>query len=113
MPRWRWCWRRFKRGRPPAWLLLHSLPPIKEFIPQPTLNPQPVELNYAEYEVLRLIDYEGMTHEEAAKKMKTSRATIWRLVQSARRKVVRALTESRPIVIQPKGEIQQIKERKN
>ncbi|MCD6402991.1 MAG: DUF134 domain-containing protein [Candidatus Aenigmarchaeota archaeon] len=108
MPRWRWGCRKFGRGRPPSWLFLYSLPNVKEFVPQPMLNPQPIELSYAEYEVLRLLDLEGLTQEEAANKMNTSRATVWRLAESARKKIAQALTESRPLIIQPKGEIKRV-----
>ena len=108
MPRWRWCWRRGGRGRPFSPLFLSSIPHVKEFVPNPCLNPEPIELTYPEYDVLRLIDLEGLTQEEAAKRMKTSRGTIWRLVQSGRKKITQALTESRPLVISPKGEIEKI-----
>ena len=107
MPRWRWRCRRFRRGRPPAEIFLHSLPPAKRFTPHPTKG-SPIELSYGEFEVLRLLDLEELTHEEAAKRMKTSRATVWRLAKSARRKIAQALTESRPIIIKPKGEVEEI-----
>jgi len=109
MPRWRWCWRRgFGPGRPPSWLFLYSLPKFKRFIPQPCLNPQPIELTYAEFEAIRLVDLENLTQEEAAKRMKTSRGTVWRLLNSARKKIAKALVESRPLVISPQGEIQKV-----
>ena len=108
MPRWRWRHRRGGPGRPFNYLFLSSIPHVKEFVPNPCLNPEPIELTYPEYDVLRLIDLEGLTQEEAAKKMKTSRGTIWRLVQSGRKKIIQALTESRPLLISPKGEIEKI-----
>ena len=109
MPRWRWRCRRFGPGRPPSWLFLNFLPQIKQFIPHPCLNPEPIELSYPEYNVLRLIDLEGLTHEETAKKMNTSRGTVWRLYKSARRKIAQALNESRPILISPKGEVEKVR----
>jgi len=105
--RWRWSWRRGCRGRPFSELFLYSLPSLKKFIPNPCLNPEPVELSYPEYEALRLVDFEGLTQEEAAKKMGTSRGTIWRLVSSGRKKLLEALVNSRPIVLLPKGEIKE------
>lgn len=108
MPRWRWGWRRGGPGRPFGYLYLSSTPRIKEFMPSPCLNPQPVELIYPEYEVLRLTDLEGLTQEEVAKRMKTSRGTVWRLLQNARKKVTLVLTESRPLVISPKGGIEKV-----
>lgn len=106
--RWRWCWRRGGPGRPFNPLFLYSLPQSKEFVPNPCLNPQPIELSYPEYEVLRLIELEDLTQEEAAKKMSTSRGTVWRLLKSARKKIVQALTESRPLVISERGEIERV-----
>ena len=81
---------------------------MREFIPNPCSNPQPIELTYAEFEVLRLVDLENLTQEDAARRMKTSRGTIWRLLQNARKKVAQALTESRPLLISPKGEIERV-----
>jgi len=99
MPRWRWCWRRRGPGRPFSPVFLYSLPKTKEFIPNPCLNPNPIQLNYREYEAMRLVDLEGLSQEEAAKKMKTSRGTIWRLVTTARKKVIQCLVESRPLIL--------------
>jgi len=42
---------------------------------------------------------EGLSQEEAGQRMSISRGTIWRLVQSARRKTSQALSEGRPIHI--------------
>ena len=103
--RWRWCWRRGGPGRPFSPLFLYSLPKVKEFVPNPCINTNPIELSYPEYEVLRLIDLEGLKQEEVAEKMNTSRGTIWRLLENARKKVTQALVESRPLVISEKGEI--------
>jgi len=108
MPRYRWGWRRRGPGRPFCHLFLSQIPHVKEFIPRPVGNPTPIELTYPEYEVLRLVDLEELTQEEAAKKMNTSRGTIWRLLQNGRKKVTQALTESRPLVISQKGEIKKV-----
>ena len=61
-----------------------------------------------EYEVLRLSEVEKLKQEEIAKRMKTSRGTVWRLLENAREKVARALSESRPLLISPKGEIEKV-----
>ncbi len=113
MPRWVWMWRGRRRGRPYSCLILHSLPYLKEFIPNPCLNPDPIELTYPEYEVLRLMDLEGLTQEQAAEKMGTSRGTIWRLASSARRKIIQSLTESRPLILTAKGEVKEVREVKH
>ena len=49
-----------------------------------TLTPQ-------ELEVLRLVDGEGLTQEETGSKMNISRGTVWRLMDSARKKIAEAL----------------------
>lgn len=97
--RWRRWMRRQGPGRPPSEFFLFSLPRVKQFMPTPCLNPEPISLTYAEYEVLRLTDLEELNQEKAAKKMKTSRATVWRLLNGARKKVAQALTESRPLIV--------------
>ena len=108
MPRWRWGWRRGGPGRPFGNLFLSSIPHVKEFMPNPCANPEPIELTYPEYNVLILVDLEGLTQEEAAKRMKTSRGTVWRLLENARRKIAQVLNESRPLLISPKGEIEKV-----
>jgi len=45
-----------------------------------------------ELEAIRLADYEGRYHEDAAREMKISRATFGRIVNDARHKVAEALT---------------------
>ena len=52
---------------------------------------------YDEYEVLRLIDYLGLDQEEAGKRMGVSRGTVWRLLQSARKKLVSTIVEGREL----------------
>jgi predicted DNA-binding protein (UPF0251 family) len=95
-------------GRPFNYLYISNLPQVKEFIPRPMLNPEPIELTYPEFEAFRLSDLEKLTQEEIAKRMNTSRGTVWRLLESAREKIARALNESRPIIILPKGEIEKV-----
>ncbi|MGC9060565.1 MAG: DUF134 domain-containing protein [Thermoplasmata archaeon] len=103
---WRWCRRRGGRGRPHSILYLSHLPSTREFIPSPLLIMEPVKLTYPEFEVLRMSDLEKLTQEEIAKRMKTSRTTVWRLLESAREKVARALVESRILVISLEGELE-------
>ncbi len=57
-----------------------------------------------ELEALRLVDYEGLLQEEAAQRMGVSRGTVWRCLDSARRKVAAMLVEGREIVITSSGE---------
>jgi len=96
---WQKRYRCGKRGRCPKPVMLGSLPEIQSFIPNPMLNPEPVILDPAELEAIRLIDLEGFSQEEAGKRMGVSRGTVWRLLKSGRRKVAMALTEGRVIAI--------------
>jgi len=63
------------------------------------LSSPPIYLRPDEFEALRLVYLEGRTQEEAAKLMKISRGTLWRALDSGRRKLVQALVERRPIVL--------------
>ncbi len=56
-------------------------------------------MSFDELEALRLVDYLGLTQEEASQKMRISRGTIWRCLDSARRKLVAMLVEGRELVI--------------
>jgi predicted DNA-binding protein (UPF0251 family) len=69
------------------------------FNPDPSKNLEAIFLEVAELEAFRLVDMEGLSQEEAGKQMGVSRGTIWRLVQSARKKAAQALSEGRSIYI--------------
>lgn len=58
---------------------------------------EPVDLLYEEYEAIKLADYDLMNHLEASRLMGVSRATFARVYESARRKIARALVETREI----------------
>jgi predicted DNA-binding protein (UPF0251 family) len=102
--------RRGGPGRPFVSLYISQIPNVKEFIPRPILNQEPIELTFAEFEAIRLSDLEKLKQEEIAQRMKTSRGTVWRLLEKGREKIARALVESRPLIIAQKGEIEEIKE---
>jgi predicted DNA-binding protein (UPF0251 family) len=53
----------------------------------------------AEMEAQRLVDLVGLSQGEAAKEMAVSRGTVWRLLQSARRKSAQSISEGRPLLI--------------
>jgi predicted DNA-binding protein (UPF0251 family) len=58
-----------------------------------------VELYADEVEALRLVDYEGLSQEEAASSMKISRGTVWRLLQSGRKKIVAMVVEHKQLKV--------------
>jgi uncharacterized protein len=53
-----------------------------------------------ELEALRLADVEGLYHEEAALRMKVSRATFGRVLSEARHKVAEAILQGRALRIE-------------
>ena len=63
------------------------------------MGSEPIYLEPAEMEALRLVDLEGLSQEEAGERMGVSRGTVWRLLQSGRKKTVEALIKARPLVI--------------
>jgi predicted DNA-binding protein (UPF0251 family) len=88
-----------RRGRFPKPINLTNIPHTTSFTPNPPRNPEPIFIEFAEIEALRLVDVEDLSQEDAGQKMNISRGTIWRLVQSARKKTAQALSEGRPIYI--------------
>lgn len=56
-----------------------------------------VELLYEEYEAIKLADYDMKNHQDASVIMGVSRATFARIYESARRKMAKALVETREI----------------
>ncbi len=108
-PPWRWSWRRRGRpGRPPKPRILAFMPSEITFIPHDRsgmpVRSEPVVIRPDELEALRLVYLEGLTQQEASKKMGISRGTLWRLLDSGRKKLVKALTEIRPIILTSESE---------
>ena len=56
-----------------------------------------IELLYEEYEAIKLADYDMMNHLDASKLMGISRPTFARIYESARRKIAKAMVETREI----------------
>ena len=98
---WRRRRRRGKKGRFPKPINIEKVPTVDKFTPTPQGNPEPIYIEPAELEALRLVDLEGLSQEEAGERMGVSRGTVWRLIQSARKKTSQALTEGRQIRIVP------------
>jgi len=80
-------------------------PEVNRFVPMASdgsvgsFRKEPVAMTYDEFEAIRLIDYEGLMQEEAARKMQISRGTVWRCLDSARRKIATMLVEGRELSI--------------
>lgn len=97
------CWCRRHRcgrvGRIPKPVAISMRKFIERLEPSPKQADEPIYLDVAEVEALRLVELEKLTCEEAGGRMNVSRNTVWRLVESGREKLVRAIIEGRPIII--------------
>ena len=99
-----WRWRKGSSGRgrkPKPRFISFNLHEIA-FVPYINGNEaanKPIFLAPDELEALRLVYYIGLNQEEAAKRMGISRGTLWRLLDSGRKKVVSAVIEGRPLIV--------------
>ena len=93
-----WGWR---RGRPPKPRIIRFTPQFSAFLPAKSYegDAEAILMTPDELEALRLVDYEGLLQEEAASLMGVSRGTVWRLVESGRRKLLGMVIEGRPLVL--------------
>ena len=101
---WRWRVRARGRGRPMKPRYISYLPPTPTIlaygpIPPPPPTSNPIIMTPDEFEAFILIYRDGLTQEEAARRMGVSRGTLWRSLESARRKIAEMLATRRPLVI--------------
>lgn len=75
-------------------------PSFKGFKPYGNIksNKKACELFYEEYEAIKLADYDGLNQKEAAEIMGVSRPTFARIYLDARKKIAKALVETREII---------------
>jgi len=105
MPGYRWRWRGgVGPGRPMKPRTIGSEFPANRFVPFTPMGVQlrgkePIVMTPDEAEALRLIDYEGLLQEEASQRMGVSRGTVWRCLDSARKKVGAMLVEGRELFL--------------
>ncbi|WP_124098499.1 DUF134 domain-containing protein [Ruminococcus sp. Marseille-P6503] len=76
-----------------------SKPVICRFEPVGNGAGKSVVIGYDEYEAVRLLDYESLSQEECALRMRVSRPTVTRMYESARKKLADALVNGKSIVI--------------
>jgi len=79
-----------------------SVPESNYFKPRgiPLSTLEEVILNVDEFEAIRLADLEGLYQEQAAEKMKVSRPTFGRIIDSAHKKVAEALVKGKALKIE-------------
>jgi predicted DNA-binding protein (UPF0251 family) len=89
-----------RRGRCRRRRWIHELPMNHPFSqPYGQLIPNSICLTFEEIEIIRLIDLENMTQQEAASQLRISRKTLWNDLQRIRRKVAHAIVHGHPISI--------------
>lgn len=88
--------------RPRKWRMVCCEPDNKLFGPLNglPLDNQPVTMTIDEYEIIRLIDVEGLTQSECAERMMVARATIQTSYQQARNKLGQVLVNGRVLQIE-------------
>jgi uncharacterized protein len=87
--------------RPPIERSVAGLPRITLFKPAgiPARELEKLHLAVDELEAIRLVDLEGLTHEQAAEAMGISRQTVGRVLERSRAKVAEALIRGKAILI--------------
>jgi len=86
--------------RPLKWRCVSFIPEVVHFIPQGIPPGEEVCLSVEEAEAIRLKDTEGLDQEECAQRMRISRPTFHRLLESARKKIADALLNGKAIRIE-------------
>lgn len=104
MSRKRWCFRhgwlgRFRLPRNIELDIKHDIVFTPIHKPGPPTLSEEIILYPDEIEALRLVYLENKTQDEASKIMGVSRGTLWRLLDSGRRKVIEAIISLRPLRI--------------
>ena len=89
-------------SRPKKCRCINCTPNTSYFKPKgiPIFKLEEVSLSLDELEAIRLADYEGLYHEEAAEKMTVSRATFGRILNEARHKVAEAIVDGKALRIE-------------
>ncbi|MCI2082178.1 MAG: DUF134 domain-containing protein [Bacteroidales bacterium] len=81
--------------------MMENPPVVEGFKPfgVPFSATEPVVLLFEEYEAIRLVDYEGLTQEDASVKMNVSRPTFTRIYDKAKHTIATGFVEGRPILV--------------
>lgn len=86
--------------RPQRCRRICNLPAHRRFAPEDGPRPKAIQLSLDEYEAIRLMDREGLTHEQCAEVMQVSRTTVTEIYAAARSKLAGAIVEGRALVIE-------------
>ncbi len=90
--------------RPKKYRCIRCKPHATYFKPRgiPLIDLDEISITMDELEAMRLADYEGLYHEDAALRMKISRQTFGRILQEAHRKVAECLLKGKALKIETK-----------
>lgn len=86
-------------ARPSRCRRICEKPLYARFVPAESSAEQTVQLTVDEYEVIRLIDLEKLTHEQCARQMEISRTTVTEIYEAAREKVADSLVNGKVLLI--------------
>ena len=86
-------------ARPKKCRRVCSMPNAVEFSPGKKYN-ETISMAIDEFEVLRLLDYEGLLQEQCALQMNVSRATVTAIYENARKKLADALVNGKRLVVE-------------
>lgn len=75
-------------------------PFVTGFTPDNNTGQEAVVLTLDEFEVIRLVDLENQTHQQAAKQMEISRSTATEIYERARGKIADSLVNGRQLKIE-------------
>lgn len=91
-------------ARPKKCRCVNASPHAVYFKPRgiPLMELDEVTIDLDEFEAIRLADFEGLYHEDAAGKMKISRPTFGRILSAARRKIAEGLIQGKALKIEVK-----------
>ena len=86
-------------ARPNKERRVRRLPPCCRFVPEKCPSPQGMRLSVTEYEAIRLMDYLGLSQEQAAREMGVSRSALQAEYAEGRKKLAIFLVEGRTLDI--------------
>lgn len=86
-------------ARPSRCRRICTEPDYDSFIPEGVSCGEDVVLTVDEYEAIRLIDLEKLTHEQCGRQMDISRTTVTEVYESAREKIADSIVNGKALVI--------------
>ena len=85
--------------RPKRCRMVCNEPEYTVFSPEGILHGDIVTLNIEEYEVIRLVDLEKLTHNQAAVQMEISKTTVTEIYNSARIKIADSIVNGKRLIV--------------